>query len=139
MKEGQSCTIQILHSPTYISSSWYKNENVSTLNYISVKGNGILHIQSLEELIPALKSLTNHYESSSKNGRSFESLSEKLISDHLPGIIGLEIRFTETFAAKKLSQNRDDEDFKNIVIQLEAKNELEMAESMKAIRPHLFH
>lgn len=129
----------ILHSPTYISSSWYKNENVSTLNYISVKGNGILHIQSLEELIPALKSLTNHYESFSKNGRTFESLSEKLISDHLPGIIGLEIRFTETFAAKKLSQNRDDEDFKNIVIQLEAKNELEMAESMKAIRPHLFH
>jgi len=38
-----------------------------------------------------------------------------------------------------LLQNRDDEDFKNIVIQLEAKNELEMAESMKAIRPHLFH
>ena len=139
LKDGQYCTVQILHIPTYISSSWYKNENVSTLNYISVKGYGILHIQSLEELIPALKNLTNHYESSSKNGRAFESLSEKLISDHLPGIIGLEIRFTETFAAKKLSQNRDDEDFKNIVIQLEAKNELEMAESMKAIRPHLFH
>jgi transcriptional regulator len=138
LKEGQSCTIQILHIPTYISSSWYKNENVSTLNYISVKGNGMLHIQPMEELIHSLKNLTNHYESSSENGRTFESLSEKLISDHLPGIIGLEIRFTETFAAKKLSQNRDDEDFKNIVTHLEAQGEQEMAKSMKAIRPQLF-
>ena len=98
----------------------------------------MLHIQPMEELIHSLKNLTNLYESSSENGRTFESLSEKLISDHLPGIIGLEIRFTETFAAKKLSQNRDDEDFKNIVTHLEAQGEQEMAKSMKAIRPQLF-
>ena len=37
LKEGQSCTIQILHIPTYISSSWYKNENVRLIEILGIR------------------------------------------------------------------------------------------------------
>ena len=54
------------------------------------------------------------------------------------GIIAFEIEITSIEAQKKLSQNRDDKNYQNIITELEKTNEnqaIEIAKAMKKNRP----
>ncbi len=108
---------------SYISSSWYDHENVSTWNYIAVHASGTIRIQSTEELLSGLKSLTNKYESRSQHPVTVEGFSPEFLNKEMLGIVGFEITITKLEAAYKLSQNRDDKNYKNIVEELEKRNE----------------
>lgn len=117
-------------SHAYVSSSWYKLENVPTWNYIAVHVYGKIRIIEGEELMESLKKLVDKYEQGSENPVSVEGMSEKTLRQ-VTGIVGFEIRITEIQAAYKLSQNRNAEDHANIVRQLEERGEKGMAEAMK--------
>lgn len=103
----------------YISSSWYEKENVPTWNYIAVHVYGILTIVEGEKVIASLKKLVDKYESGSENPLRVEELSEKTMRQ-AAGIVCFEIEIDSIEAVKKMSQNRNDKDYHNIIAKLEA-------------------
>ena len=109
-------------SHSYISSSWYDHENVPTWNYLAVHVYGKLSVYSHEQAVDSLKRLVDKYEAKSKNPIRVEDLSEKTMRE-ARGIIAFEIEITAIEAQKKLSQNRDDKNYKNIISELEKTND----------------
>ncbi|ABQ03257.1 FMN-binding negative transcriptional regulator [Flavobacterium johnsoniae] len=120
--EGFAANDQVLavfsgpHS--YISSSWYDHENVPTWNYIAVHVYGRIKIVDYDTSVDQLKKLVDKYEANSANPVRVENLSDKTMRE-ARGIFGLEIEIDEIQATKKLSQNRDDHNYKNIISELE--------------------
>jgi transcriptional regulator len=107
---------------SYISSSWYDHENLPTWNYIAVHVYGKIKIIEEEAVIASLKKLVDKYEGESENPIRVEDLSQKTLMQ-TRGIVAFEIEITEIQATKKLSQNRDEFNYKNIISELEKSGE----------------
>jgi len=65
-----------------------------------------------------LKKMVDKYEQNSENPVSVDRMSEKTMRQ-INGIIGFKIAVREVQAVSKLSQNRNNQDYQNIVHQLE--------------------
>lgn len=120
----------------YISSSWYSIEEVPTWNYVAVHIYGKLKIIDESELLYSLNKLVDKYETHSAHPIRMQDFSEKTMKQ-INGIVGFKITINEIQAAYKLSQNRKETDYKNIVSELESKDnplEKETAAIMKARR-----
>jgi len=121
---------------TYISSSWYDHENVPTWNYLAVHVYGKVTVYNHEEAVHFLKKLVDKYEAKSENPVRVENLSKKTMRE-AHGIIAFEIEITNIEAQKKLSQNRDDKNYQNIISELDKTNDnqaLDIAKEMKKNR-----
>jgi transcriptional regulator len=103
----------------YISSSWYEQENVPTWNYQAVHVYGTAHILDEEELKLDLTRLLQKYENHREKPVLWDKLSPSLLEKELKGIVGFKIKVGEIQAAYKLSQNRNETDYVNIIEQLQ--------------------
>lgn len=120
----------------YISSSWYKSENVPTWNYQAVHVYGTASLMSERELQEDLNSLLNKYEQQREHAALWENFSPKT-KNQIKGIVGFKVKVQEVQAAYKLSQNRNEEDYDNIIANLYKEKDLnsqQLAEVMKARR-----
>lgn len=128
--------LAIFNGPhTYISSSWYSHENVPTWNYIAVHAYGKLRIIEGEELYQTLKDLVNKYEATSKNPVAVERMSDEYVRREMKGIVGFEIAIQDIQATYKLSKNRNDADYENIIQELEERGDahsVAIAQAMKS-------
>ncbi|MFP5115988.1 FMN-binding negative transcriptional regulator [Bacillaceae bacterium C204] len=118
----------------YISSSWYEEENVPTWNYQAVHVYGTAGILDEEELKQDLTMLLQKYEKHRKNPVLWDKLSPQLLEKQLKGIVGFKIKVQEIQAANKLSQNRNEKDYHNIVNKLFEEKDLnsqQMAQLME--------
>ncbi|MCY9136548.1 FMN-binding negative transcriptional regulator [Bacillus atrophaeus] len=118
----------------YISSSWYEKENVPTWNYQAVHLYGTASILNEEELKHDLTMLLQKYEKHRKNPILWDKLSPQLLESQLKGIVGFKIKVGEIQASYKLSQNRNETDYMNIIDQLRKEgdpNSKQMAELME--------
>ena len=106
---------------SYVSSSWYKDEEVPTWNYIAVHVYGSLKIIEGDELMMHLKKLVDKYEVDSKEPIAVEKLSLKTLSQ-VRGVVGFQIEIKEIMAAYKLSQTREEDDHRRIIKELEKKD-----------------
>lgn len=106
---------------SYISPSWYDHENVPTWNYIAVHVYGKIKIIEGDSVIESLKKLVDKYEQNSQNPVRIEDLSEKTMIQSR-GIVAFEIEIEEIQAQQKMSQNRDDKNYQNIISELEKTN-----------------
>lgn len=104
-------------SHSYISSSWYDHESVPTWNYIAVHIYGTIKIIEGEAVIESLKKLVDKYEQNSENPVRVEDLSKKTMMQ-TRGIVAFEIEIEEIQAKHKLSQNRDEKNYDNIITEL---------------------
>jgi transcriptional regulator len=121
----------------YISSSWYNHENVPTWNYQSVHVYGTARIMSEQELKEDLILLLQKYERHRKNAVLWENLSPQT-KKQIKGIVGFKIKVQDVQAAYKLSQNRNKEDYHNIIDKLNEEeniNSHQIAEVMKEREP----
>lgn len=121
----------------YISSSWYQDENVPTWNYQAVHMYGTCTLLSEEELKQDLSLLLQKYEKHRENPVLWEKLSPSLIEKELKGIVGFKIEVQDIQAANKLSQNRNAEDYQNIIAKLYEENDSDskqLADVMKSYR-----
>lgn len=122
----------------YISSSWYNHENVPTWNYLAVHVSGKIRLIEGEELMDHLRSLTDIYEEGRPNRVRVESMNETYVARQLSALVGFEIKIEEVKASAKLSQNRDDVNYHNIVEKLEESEfplDKGVASEMKKRRP----
>ncbi len=102
----------------YISSSWYNHPNVPTWNYMSVHIYGQLRIVEGARLRTSLKKMTHYHERISSHPLT-EKILDSEIEKQIGGIVGFDIQIQKVEAAYKLSQNRDKEDYLNIIAELE--------------------
>nr|WP_299337636.1 FMN-binding negative transcriptional regulator [Allomuricauda sp.] len=110
--ESEQEVLCIFNGPhAYISSSWYKEEEVPTWNYIAVHIYGQLKILSEEETMQALHRLVDKYERESKNPISLSDLSPKTLRQ-VKGVVGFQVEISEIQAAYKLSQTRSEDHFR---------------------------
>lgn len=122
---------------TYISPTWYNHINVPTWNYQSVHVYGKPRvITEHAEVYSVLKRLIDRYEKNSHY--SMETLPQDFVMKEMKGIVAFQVEVVRIDANYKLSQNRNDEDYRSIVAHLEQRSdELShgVAEAMKRQRP----
>jgi transcriptional regulator len=107
----------------YISPRWYTEMNVPTWNYIAVHVYGTIKIIEGEALRAALSRLVHNYEQHLPRPVDIEEITEKRVTAEMRGIVGFEILIEDIQAAYKLSQNRDEQSFHQVVGQLEQGDE----------------
>lgn len=122
---------------TYISPTWYNHVNVPTWNYQSVHLYGRPGIiTDYDRAYTLLKRLVDRYEPSSHY--EMETLPRDFVEKEIRGIVAFQIEVTRIEANYKLSQNRKDEDYSNIIRQLEKRTDdlsHGVAEAMRRQRP----
>jgi transcriptional regulator len=103
---------------SYISPSWYEHPSAATWNYLAVHMYGKIQLVSDDKLLDSLKILTNKYEKTQENPLFFENLEDDYVKKILRGIVGFEIEIEKIEAKAKLSQNKNEKDYNNIIEQL---------------------
>ena len=106
---------------TYVSGAWYSGNphQASTWNYISVHARGQIKFLDEPALIELLKRLSLHFEN---NNTASSTIYDNLPVDYkeklIKAIIAFQIEVVELDNVYKLSQNRDEKSYDNIVQQL---------------------
>lgn len=117
----------------YISSSVYTHTNVPTYNYQAVHVSGKLEVLNDLELQEHLTQLVDGFESRRDYKVHMDVWPADLIEAYKKEIVGFRLEIRQTEAAFKLSQNRNEVDFKRIVDDLSTRTyeEKQLAEAMK--------
>jgi transcriptional regulator len=136
LKNGDEVLCDFLGAHTYISSSWYDHTNVSTWNYEAVQIYGKVELMNHDELYNHLDKLTSKYEKFQQCPMMVKDMGKEFVEKEMKGAFGLKIIPTEIFIKQKLSQNRKEHDFQNIISNLENSDEngKRIAEKMKLLQ-----
>lgn len=136
LKNGDEVLCDFLGAHAYISSSWYDHVNVSTWNYEAVQIYGKVELMDHDELYAHLDKLTSKYEKFQQCPMMVKDMGKDFVEKEMKGAFGIKIMPTEIFIKQKLSQNRKEDDFNNIISQLEASDDSarKIAEKMKLIK-----
>jgi transcriptional regulator len=120
---------------SYISPSWYEVElSVPTWNYAVVHAYGLPRlIKNWDDLYKLLKILIETHEAQFEKPWPFQ-LTHSYLQKMMRGIVGFEIEITRLEGKFKLSQNRTENERKNVIAALEESTDtLSMAELMKKV------
>ena len=125
--DGQEVLITLEGPHDYISPTWYEGSGVPTWNYQAVHIYGTCTVfTNSERLAKIVNTLTEQYES------KFEQpWNPDYKATMLGAIAGIEIKINEIQCKYKLSQNRSEQDQKNVVLQLKSKGSTLLAEAMQ--------
>jgi transcriptional regulator len=105
----------------YVSASWYSNPQIgSTWNYMSVHIGGDIKFMTNNELINFMRKLTLKFENGNTQSLTFfDNLPEQFLNKMMPAIAGFEIKADNIENVFKLSQNRDEKSYLNIISKLQ--------------------
>jgi transcriptional regulator len=105
---------------TYVSATWYNNPHqASTWNYMSVHIKGTLRFLDHDGLVNVLKKTTLHFENYERSSSTvFDNLPDDYKYRLMKAIVAFEIEVKEIDNVFKLSQNRDEKSFHNIIEKL---------------------
>lgn len=136
-------TLLVFTGPnTYVSASWYTNPRIgSTWNYMSVHIGGKVKFMSNDELIAFMRRLTLKFEKGDTESLTiYDNLPDHFLDKMMPAIAGFEIKAENIENVFKLSQNRDEQSYMNIISQLESQggNGSLISEEMKKRKDELF-
>jgi transcriptional regulator len=119
--EQNNNVLAVFTSPhTYVSATWYANPSVgSTWNYMSVHAKGTIRFGDKDELIFILKRLSLHYENNNAASATvFDNLPAEYTERMMKAIVPFEIEIYELQHVFKLSQDRDEKSYDNIIKEL---------------------
>lgn len=125
----------------YVSARWYSNPQTgSTWNYLSVHAHGKLRFLSELELRRVLEQTTAHFENDDNSPALFHHLPETYVTSLVKAIVGIEIEISQIENVFKLSQNRDEQSYDNIIrhLQAQAGDGSLIAEEMRKRRHQVF-
>ncbi|MFY0630393.1 MAG: FMN-binding negative transcriptional regulator [Flavobacteriaceae bacterium] len=126
----------------YVSASWYSNPRIgSTWNYMSVHVNGKMNFMSDDELVSFMKKLTLKFEGGNNQSPTFyDNLADSYVNRMMSAIVGFEIKADKIDNVFKLSQDKDEESYLNIISELEKRdgNSALIANEMQKRKEELF-
>lgn len=117
----------------YVSPAWYDSHpmSVPTWNYMAVHAYGTARILSESELENALRQLTDEHEKSLPQPWKLE-LTQMMRERLLGAIVGFEITLNRVEGKFKLSQNRSEQDQRNVMEKLaQSEHGKDVAHSMR--------
>jgi len=122
-EKNQNALVVFTGPHTYVSATWYSNPHqASTWNYMSVHLKGALRFLNEEGLIYVLKKTTLHFENYRTDSSTvFDNLPVDYTTRLMKAIVAFEVEVLEIDNVFKLSQNRDEESFHNIIKQLQTR------------------
>ncbi len=127
---------------TYVSATWYDDPHqASTWNYMSVHARGSIRFGDYGDLVAILKRLTLHYENNNSASTTvFDNLSSAYKEPLMKAIVAFEVEITSIDNVFKLSQNRDEKSFHNIMAKLKGQGSdgQFIADEMKKRQQQLF-
>ncbi len=105
---------------SYVSGSWYENPHTpSTWNYISVHLQGEIRFLEGDDLIEVLRMTSLHFENNDASSPTAYDNIPKDLTDRLKNaIVAFEIEVRDIDTVFKLSQDRDQESYRNIIREL---------------------
>lgn len=121
LEENPDALVIFTGSHVYVSGTWYTGnpQQASTWNYIAVHARGKVKWAKEEELIEILRRLSLHFENgNTASSTIYDNLPEEYLSKLVKAIVGFELEVTELDNVHKLSQNRDEKSYDNIVKEL---------------------
>jgi len=135
--------LAVFTSPhVYVSGTWYDDPHqASTWNYMSVHAKGSIRFGNKEDLIAILKRLTLHYENNNTASTTvFDNLTSEYTEPLLKAIVAFEVEVLSIDNVFKLSQNRNEKSFQNIMDKLneQGSDGKFIAGEMKKIQHQLF-
>jgi transcriptional regulator len=108
---------------TYVSATWYTKPVGSTWNYMSVHAHGTIRFGDTDELVSILKRLTLHYENgNTASATVFDNLPVEYTERMMKAIVPFEIEINDLQHVFKLSHDRDEKSYDNIIQQLKQKD-----------------
>ena len=126
----------------YVSATWYDDPHqASTWNYMSVHAKGTLRFGDYNDLVAILKRLTLHYENNNTASTTvFDNLTSEYTEPLLKAIVAFEVEITSIENVFKLSQNRNEKSYNNIIAKLQEQGSdgKFIAEEMKKRQQQLF-
>jgi transcriptional regulator len=120
--EKNENVLAVFTSPhTYVSATWYDDPyQASTWNYVSVHVKGRIRFGDYDELVSILKRLTLFYENNNAASTTvFDNLSSEYKEPLMKAIVAFEVEVTAIDNVFKLSQNRNEKSFQNIIGKLQ--------------------
>lgn len=140
--ENPNALVVFTGPSAYVSASWYSNQQMgSTYNYMSVHLSGRINFMTDDELVQFMKKFTLKFEKGNTNSLTiYDNLPELYRSKMMPAIVGFEIKAEKLDNVFKLSQNRDEKSYINIISKLEEQggNSALIAFEMKKRKSELF-
>ena len=140
--ENPTALIVFTGPSAYVSATWYSNSQMgSTYNYMSVHVPGEVRFMSQDELISFMRRFTLKFEKGNTQSPTiYDNLPPEYVNKMVAAIAGFEIKLDKIDNVFKLSQNRDEKSYLNIISKLEEKggNAALIAEEMKKRRAELF-
>jgi transcriptional regulator len=108
----------------YVSATLYSDPHqASTWNYMSVHVRGQLQFLDDAGLVTVLQKTSAHFENyNPQSTTNFDNLSKEYTERLMKAIVAFEVRVEEIENVFKLSQNRDEESYHNIINHLEQGN-----------------
>lgn len=119
LKDGAEALLIFQGAHAYVSSSWYKEKNISTWDYSAVHVNVRIKIQSREELEESLEKLVQEFEKNQEKPLYYKDLPKEMINEHLPLITGFWCEPYKIEAVAKLHQGFNKKDVESVVEHLE--------------------
>jgi len=141
--EQNANVLAVFTSPhVYVSGTWYNDPHqASTWNYMSVHVKGNIRFGNGDDLVAILKRLTLHYENNNTASTTiFDNLPSEYTGRLMKAIVAFEVEVTSVENVFKLSQNRDEKSFRNIMDKLneQGTDARFIAEEMKKRQQQLF-
>ncbi len=122
MEENPEVLVLFTSPHVYISGTWYDGNphQASTWNYISIHARGRIRFQDEDALIDLLKRLSLYFEKGDLASTTvYDNLPDEYKQKLIKAIIAFELEVTEMDNVYKLSQNRDEKSYYNIIKKLE--------------------
>lgn len=139
--EGDAVMVVFRGAQGYISPSWYPSKHehhrhVPTWNYEVVHVHGRIRVlDDTKAVRGAVAKLTRQSEAGEPVPWKMGDAPADYLASELAQIVAIEIAIERIEGKRKLSQNRDERDFRNVVETLEQRGELALAEAMRGARP----
>ena len=139
--EGDAVMVVFRGVQGYISPSWYPSKHehhrhVPTWNYEVVHVHGRIRVlDDTNAVRGAVAKLTRQSEAGEPVPWKMGDAPADYLASELAHIVAIEIAIERIEGKRKLSQNRDERDFRNVVETLEQRGELALAEAMRGARP----
>ena len=110
---------------TYVSATWYSNPyQPSTWNYMSVHAKGIIRFLDDDALVSVLRKTSLHFENNNPDSTTFyDNLPQDQMQKLMKAIVAFEIEVTAMNHVFKLSQDRDEQSYHNIIAKLKEQGE----------------
>ncbi|TCZ74445.1 FMN-binding negative transcriptional regulator [Flaviaesturariibacter aridisoli] len=127
---------------SYVSASWYSNPSMgSTWNYQSVQARGRMTFLNDAGLVDVMRRTSLHFEEGNATSPTvYDNLPADYTGRMLKAIVGFEVLVEDLQHVFKLSQNRDQESYRNIIGKLEQRgaDAQEVAQKMRGREQNLF-